>query len=526
MTAGGAPPRESLLARACWLHPLLAGVAPVLHGFRQAKDLLGPLDSWPLLALFAAAGAALLGAFALLYREARWAALAASVVLAALHLLPGLPEAAWPYAWAGIALILAAMFAFRRVRLGWPTALVNVFVLVWTASGVWQCVQDGRVADRAPTVVEAPLPAVAPAPMPDERPDVYVLILDGFGRTDTLEESQGFHSTLAEQLGARGFLVGTGAVSPHAQTALSLGALFGLDTIDRLVTNTATTNRRPLRRLVDDGALLRLLRAAGYRIVAVPGEFAGTRLPSADERRSAGCILDEFDYYVVAHTALPTLFDWAGLEPHALTHAHRRACLRTELERFAEPPTGSAPAFVFAHLVAPHPPFVFHPDGSARPTRAGTLSDGPGFQLSNRITEIYSAGYHEQAAWLDRVVPAAVDRLLAGARRPPIVFVLGDHGAGNDLDWTHPTDAQLRERMSILSAVLVPDEVRRDLTPSTGPLDVMRRIVSHVTGAALPPLPQRSLFSSWHTPYEFRDVTAIVQPSPGAPPPASAAEAP
>jgi hypothetical protein len=199
-----------------------------------------------------------------------------------------------------VALLLAAMFWLRRVRLGWPTALANAFVLVWTLLGVWQCVRDGRAADRAPVVVERPLPAVAPAPSPDERPDIYVLLLDGYGRADTLEERLGFRPALADELGARGFLVGTGTVAPHAQTALSLGALFGLDTIDHLVTDTATTNRRPLRRLVDDGALVRLLRASGYRIVVVPGEFAGTRLAGADERRSAGCLLDEFDYHLAS----------------------------------------------------------------------------------------------------------------------------------------------------------------------------------------------------------------------------------
>ncbi len=517
VTATEAPPagvaaREGLLARAFWLHPLLAGVAPALHGFRQTKDILGPLDSWPVLAIFAGSGAVLAAVFGLLYREARWGALAASVLLVSLYLAPGLPAATWPLAWSAVALYLAAGLFLRRYRLGWPTALANLFVLLWAGLGAWQCLSDERHVHEAPVIVQPEIPAVAAPPGPDERPDLHVLILDGFGRADTVLASQGFRPGLADALGERGFLVGTDAVSPHAQTALSLGAFFSLDTLDTRITGPLTKNRRPLRRLFDDGTLLRLLRTAGYEIVSVPGEFAGSRLPSADVRRFAGCILDEYDYYLVSQTAVPTLFAWAGLEPHALTHGHRRECVKTQLVRWTEPPEGDRPAFVFAHLVLPHPPFVLRPDGSPRPSKAGTLADPP----ADSPTEIYSAGYHDQTRWLEREVPKAVERLVAQARRPPMIFIFGDHGAGNDLDWTHPTDAQLRERMSILSAVLVPDQLRRELGPGTGPLNVMRRIVSHVTGAPLPPLPERALFSSWHTPFEFRDVTAIVRPVPEA----------
>ena len=73
------------------------------------------------------------------------------------------------------------------------------------------------------------------------------------------------------------------------------------------------------------------------------------------------------------------------------------------------------PTFTFAHVVAPHPPFVFAADGSYRPERArAAFADGNGWRsLARPYHEDYGEGYVAQVAWLDAELP----RVLAEVAR-------------------------------------------------------------------------------------------------------------
>ena len=55
-------------------------------------------------------------------------------------------------------------------------------------------------------------------------PDVYVFILDGYGRTDVLRDHYKFENPLPTRLKALGFEIAEKAVSNDAQTAQSLAS--------------------------------------------------------------------------------------------------------------------------------------------------------------------------------------------------------------------------------------------------------------------------------------------------------------
>ena len=89
-------------------------------------------------------------------------------------------------------------------------------------------------------------------------------------------------------------------------------------------------------------------------------------------------------------------------------------------------PPVPGPKFVYAHLVAPHPPFVLNPDGSFHST-----TDNSGY--TNGIT------------YLDKRVLDLVTKIISESRQPPIIIIQGDHGMGDT------------ERVDILNAYYLPN---------------------------------------------------------------------
>jgi hypothetical protein len=74
----------------------------------------------------------------------------------------------------------------------------------------------------------------------------------------------------------------------------------------------------------------------------------------------------------------------------------------------------------------------------------------------------------------------------------------------------------MRERMSIFAAYLFPDGpvVPDTITPVNG----ARLLATHYLGLNLPPLPDRTMFSTWNHPYQFIDIPAPASDSTVRPP--------
>src|SRR5688500_3650861 len=115
------------------------------------------------------------------------------------------------------------------------------------------------------------------------------------------------------------------------------------------------------------------------------------------------------------------------------------------------------PTVVFAHVLIPHPPFVFNPDGSDRSTNlAAAIWDGDHWQAAaTGRGESYRSGYVDAVRFLNDRLVAVVRRVLARPR-PAMLLIQGDHGPGSRLRWEDSDATDMRERLGILLAVRFP----------------------------------------------------------------------
>jgi hypothetical protein len=380
-------------------------LAPTLvlaaYGGQDASphDLLRPLAAF---ALVAAVAYGLIGGV-----TRRWHAAAMVVALGLVAVMAvqfTLLAAAW--------LFLAWRFSRRTGSWGVTpqlTAPLNAFVSAWFSVALVVAVYVS-LPPSAPTM--EPI-SVGPGP------NVYLILLDGYPRHDSLMEYFGFDNRpFLRALEDRGFDVAERSESLYPST---------------IQTVTTMMHRRPLEALLDDEwdgsheqhrRLWHLLNAApvpaGYKAA---GYVTYSIVPPAPghDWRSADVVLDspwlsDFE----AH-----LFNNSILRPVIPFRAMHRAAILDAFD-YLEGVAGTSPRFVFAHIMSPHDPYVFTADGSpAEPCAAECQNHAgpPNAMLADRLIG--------QVRFLNGRVLEAVDRIIAVDPGATVV-VFSDHGLRRD----------------------------------------------------------------------------------------------
>ena len=359
----------------------------------------------------------------------------------------------------------------------------------------------------APSRQASSASAVAPAPVPAPSRDIYYIVVDAFGRPDVLRQYYGLElAPFLEHLRQRGFYIPDQARSNYAQTYLSIGATLNFDYIDRVAQAVGhdSSDRRPLGQAIADNALMEAARQAGYRIAVVTSDYEATR----SFARAEQCDCEQFglsglEEATIAATPLAALplNRWT-------TDAHRRKVLASfaALER---PLETAGHTLTFAHIVSPHPPFVFYADGRPRTPPRTLFGFGDGDHFRGGPAE-YADGYRQQAEYIAARLTQLVDTLLARPGPNPAIVIHGDHGPGSMLRWEDPNNTNMDERFGILAAYYFPGDsgTAAPLYSTMTPVNGARALASRYFNVRLPFLPDRSQFSTWRHPYDLRPVPA------------------
>lgn len=398
---------------------------------------------------------------------------------------------------AGMALIVRT-----RRRLYGVTTFLNLFgacaVSVAMLTGLVSAVSARQAARVVPQGAEAALTA-------SSRPDIYYIVLDAYSRQDVLKELYGVDDGgFTRFLQSRGFQVIPRANSNYCQTALSLASSLNYRYLDDVARRMGPDGQgwSPVFRMIRNSAVSADLKRLGYRTVAFSSGYSLTEVRQASIYLQPRVRLSEFATVLINTTPLPIIL----LRTGARYGLHRERINYT-FDTIPDIAGQYCPKFVFAHICAPHPPFVFTADGRPlSPLRRFTITDGDDSTAEIDARD-YRRGYAAQARWIARKTEKMVDNLLRQSPRPPVIIIQADHGPRMLRNQNDPRFA--RERMSILLAIHMPEDAC-PLPPDLSPVNVFRVVLNQSFGAKLPLLPNRSYFSTFARPYHFKDVTPQV----------------
>ncbi|MCK4692366.1 MAG: sulfatase-like hydrolase/transferase [Anaerolineales bacterium] len=367
-------------------------------------------------------------------------------------------------------------------------------------SEVWEeiCREDQRIE-------------ISPPVRTGSLPDIYYIILDGYGRGDILKSLFDYDNTeFLSWLEEQGFYIAERSHSNYSQTALSLASSLNSMYLDPVVETLGeeTSSRHPMRRMIHDNLLFHRLRDHGYVILAFSSCCTLTDLKGADIYITHGSQPSEFQNELLNTTPIPVFLNLPFLKSQF--DYHREHILYT-IHHLKDAAEIDAPVFVFAHVMVPHPPFVFGASGEPlQSDRKFDLSDGT-LLTTVMSQEEYVTGYRDQLTFINSQIKISLQELLLGSDNPPIVILQGDHGPGSMLDYLSIENSNVLERMSILNAYYFPDQIYKDLYPEISPVNTFRVLLNRYFNIDYAILEDRGYFSTLGRPYSFQDVTSLLR---------------
>jgi hypothetical protein len=221
-----------------------------------------------------------------------------------------------------------------------------------------------------------------------------------------------------------------------------------------------------------------------------------------------------FESLVIDHTMARVLAHVPGLNKVLIQmpyETHRSEILST-FDRVQAVSRMEGTYFVYAHIIAPHPPFVFDEKGKVlSPNEPFKLADANHF-VKDHSRKTYIVGYRNQLQYINTRVLEVLDAILAHSDVPPIIILQGDHGPGAHMHYGSFEKTLPAERFGILNAYYFPDQDYAGLYPSISPVNSFRVVLNQFFGQDYALLPDRHYYSPWGYPFDFTEVTDFSLP--------------
>lgn len=347
-------------------------------------------------------------------------------------------------------------------------------------------------------------------------PDVYYLLLDGYGREDILEEHFGYdNSGFINELKKRKFYIADKANSNYAHTHWSVPSTFNMKYLNYLSNQVGeeSNNREPLKKLTNYSEVVKIYKSMKYRYASIGSYWGWSDSPASDielladnktKSKILGINLNEGTLVYLQTTALKP---WIQNRLRGTLAAR----IIDAVEKTEKVPRIKEPTLAFTHLLIPHPPYLFDKNGPIKELTRLEL-DNQGFSDREK--------YVDQTIYTNKIVLELVDRIIKNSDTPPIIIIASDHGPASTLTPSEfqqadpaKMDAEgVKERMAILNAYYFPDNDYSKLYPSISPVNTFRLILSQYFGQDLELLPDRSFLSdNKKNQYRLTEVTDLIK---------------
>ena len=337
-------------------------------------------------------------------------------------------------------------------------------------------------------------------------PDIYYIIPDGYGSGQVLKDQFNFdNSDFLNFLRGEGFFIADSSQCNYFHTPQSLASSLNMEYVNHLteIVASTSTDMTILWKMIRDSEVIKLVQQYGYKFVLARSGWGPT-----DKNKYANVSLKCGSYNeflkMMTHTTLLCIIgkqlvflDWY------------RSKIRKMFEELQNSPSISGPKFVLAHLLSPHPPFIFNSKGE---------SVTPGETGLDLAVWLPKNSYIEQVRFINSQMKKTIKSIKEKSTRPLVIIIQGDHGPTSMDEWDDPSPAFLKERAGILNAYYFSDQIENlnnDLTinyestnpySTISPVNSFRIVFNRYFSANLPILADRSFYSNIPTPYDFKNI--------------------
>ncbi len=406
----------------------------------------------------------------------------------------------------GIVLFLLALWVFRHFRITASTLFnLNILSIIFVVIPLTS-ILFFHFSKRIDVNEVSGLPTSSVS----QKPDIYYIVLDAYTREDTLNKLGFDNSPFLEELRELGFYVASCSTSNYGGTANSMAATLNMNYLWEVVPrkNANDTGTAALYASIKNSAIQQYLQSLGYHTVAFETGYHWLNLDDANIFLSpdinyfwAETLLPFEDIFI--KTTLLKPFIERGLIDITIedtTFSQYKIHYRTAhfaLDALPSLAKNEAPTFTYFHLIVPHPPFIFLPDGTFNPD-ANYYNDGG---VGYGATQAYSIeGYFNNIQFVNASITKIIRKILAESDTPPIIIIQGDHGM-RFID---------KDRYNIINAYYLPGLGDSVLYSSITPVNSFRIVLNEYLGGDFEILDDLIIFADIGYPFRKH----IVSPGP------------
>ena len=347
----------------------------------------------------------------------------------------------------------------------------------------------------------------------DKLPDVYYLILDEYARNDVLLEYHEFDNTeFTEFLQDKGFHVAKNSFANYPMSVQSIPATMNLQYINFLADEIGSEvrNYKPLNEkdygLYANNQVIKNFKEMGYKIVT----FNTFALSLGENPLSDITVCHKnthlLDNKLVDALARTTMF---GYFVERWSEDEMRQVTVCALDEFSEAGNMfNEPVFVWAHVLLPHPPWIFGPNGEhVIPGKPLLITDNPEFRDSGWEPK---RQYIQQVEFANKKTISIVEEILEKDSYS-IIIIQGDHGTAWDIQgntWVEPSKEDVYQRLRNFDAIYFPDEEKRkNLDDNRTLINTFRTVFNAYYGSDYELLENKVYWSYNAKPYDYKDVS-------------------
>jgi len=320
-------------------------------------------------------------------------------------------------------------------------------------------------------------------------PDIYLLILDEYARLDTIKKEWRYQNDdFVKFLKEKEFFIAENSSFRYAGTLWNMSSLLNLNYItepveqhDFLEYAYNSQNSKgseiydklnkisPSKRinLINNNLLVRYLKERGYQIIVLEGisqyystfnienaditfSYQNTNKVS-DESKFIFFNIDAFNMELLKKTMIFPFEMFVKISETGDINYDGTKYIFNYLK--SEVYNNKSPKFIYAHIMCPHPPFVFDKEGN----------------YNYQPTNVFNA-YLEQYIFVTEEVKKSIEEILDRSTSKPIIIIQSDHGPRHHhINIKDPT-----ESFKAFNAIYFPNKDYKTLHDSIAPVNTLR----------------------------------------------------
>jgi len=333
-------------------------------------------------------------------------------------------------------------------------------------------------------------------------PDIYYIILDEYGSKSALKHFFNYdNSKFLSEIKNRDFFIFEPSYTNYPTTVQSLSSSLNMKYINYLTKEAGTDskNYHLLNEILSKNEVMQILQMKNYNVINMGALWGPNNSFSYVDNNF--CEFKEFNRDSLNRELIQiTMLSYVQERLVEQGRRDRVLCVFDEIPSLDE--KFSSPKFVFAHIMLPHAPYIFGPNGE---------HITPGNSLNGEIWEPKKA-HIDQIKFANKKLIPLIDTILE-QNSNSIIILQGDTGSAFNGDWNSPSDDLIIERMSNLNAVYFPEKNYDSFKNMNTPINTFRIIFNEFFDTNYSFLENEMYWSTGNLPYLHHDVTDLLDGS-------------